>query len=422
MEHAELAAWLRLTLTPGVGADTGRRLLAAFGLPMAVFDAPAAALRQVATPAQTAALQVHPTGLAALLDTTWAWLNERDATGARRRCLTLGDPDYPAGLLAMEDPPLMLYLLGASNFGPEVPAAGAPERIPAIDSVANAVAPGVAIVGTRNPTPQGARDAHAFAQHFAGAGMTVVSGLALGIDAAAHQGALDGAKAGICPTIAIVGTGLDRVYPRQNRALAHRIAQEGLLVSEYALGMPPLAANFPRRNRLIAGLSLGTLVVEAAQPSGSLITARMAVEQGKEVFAIPGSIHAPQSRGCHALIRQGAKLVETAQDVLEELPAFADRTRTAAPAVARRTPAPAPQPALFSSAATGPADAQPRDEDEDEEDGLLGAMGWNPVGLDALVARTGIDAAALQVRLLELELDDAVARLPGGLFQRLARG
>ena len=420
MEHAELAAWLRLTLTPGVGADTGRRLLAAFGLPMAVFDAPAAALRQVASPAQTVALQAQPADLAALLETTWAWLNERDATGAERRCLTLADAGYPTGLLATEDPPLMLYLLGATRFEPKVPAAGESRGLPAIDSVANMAAPGIAIVGTRNPTPQGARDAQAFARHFAGAGMTVVSGLALGIDAAAHQGALDGAKAGLCPTIAIVGTGLDRVYPRQNRALAHRIAQEGLLVSEYALGMPPLAANFPRRNRLIAGLSLGTLVVEAAQPSGSLITARMAVEQGKEVFAIPGSIHAPQSRGCHALIRQGAKLVESAQDVLEELPPFADRARPAAPAAARRTPAPAPQPTLFATAAAGPADAQPRD--DDEESGLLGAMGWNPVGLDALVARTGIDAAALQVQLLELELDDTVARLPGGLFQRLARG
>ncbi len=418
MEHAELAAWLRLTLTPGVGADTGRRLLAAFGLPMAVFDAPAAALRQVATPAQTAALQVPPADLAALLETTWAWLNERDATGAERRCLTLADAGYPAGLLATEDPPLMLYLLGSSTFEPKVPAAGDPRRPPAIDLVANAVAPGIAIVGTRNPTPQGTRDAHAFAQHFAAAGLTVVSGLALGIDAAAHQGALDGAKAGLCPTIAIVGTGLDRVYPRQNRALAHRIAQDGLLVSEYALGMPPLAANFPRRNRLIAGLSLGTLVVEAAQPSGSLITARVAAEQGKEVFAMPGSIHSPQSRGCHALIRQGAKLVETAQDVLEELPLFADRARPA-PAVTRHKPAPVPQPALFPTADAGAAAAQAGEEDEC---GLLGAMGWNPVGLDALVARTGIDAAALQVQLLELELDDTVARLPGGLFQRLARG
>ena len=188
----------------------------------------------------------------------------------------------------------------------------------------------------------------------------------------------------------MVGTGLDRVYPSRHLALAHRITQNGLLLSEYPLGTPPLAANFPKRNRLIAGLSCGTLVVEAAQPSGSLITARLAAEQGKEVFAIPGSIHAPQSRGCHALIKQGAKLVESAQDVLEEL-----HVR--------------PAPSMADSAAPDPADP----------DGVLAALGFDPAGLDALVARTGVDAATLQVRLLELELDGLVARLPGGLFQRI---
>ena len=192
---------------------------------------------------------------------------------------------------------------------------------------------------------------------------------------------------------AVVGTGLDRVYPRRHLALAHRIAQHGLIISEYPLGTPPIAANFPKRNRLIAGLSLGTLVVEAAQPSGSLITARLAVEQGKEVFAIPGSIHAPQSRGCHALIKQGAKLVESAQDVLEEL----------------RMPAGAGP----AAAATAPDAAPPPDDSS-----LLQALGYDPQSVDALVARTGRDAASLQVELLELELDGHVARLPGGLFQR----
>ena len=172
------------------------------------------------------------------------------------------------------------------------------------------------MVGSRNPTPQGAQNARQFARALAGGGVTIVSGLALGIDAAAHEGALDGSAPGALATIAVIGTGIDRVYPRQHRDLAHRIAGRGLIVSEYPIGTPPLAHNFPRRNRLIAGLSQGTLVVEAALQSGSLITARLASEQGKEVFAIPGSIHSPQSRGCHALIRQGAKLVETAEDVL----------------------------------------------------------------------------------------------------------
>ena len=227
-----------------------------------------------------------------------------------------------------------------------------------------------------------------------------MSGLALGVDAAAHEGALadvapgDGSEQ--AATIAIVGTGLDRVYPSKHLALAHRIARHGLLVSEYPLGTPPLAGNFPKRNRIISGLSQGTLVVEAALASGSLITARMASEQGREVFAIPGSIHAPQSRGCHALIKQGAKLVESAQDVLEEC------RWSAAP----RSP----------EAVAGDAPAAAT------ESPLLQAIGYDPVGLDALVSRTGLDTASLQVQLLELELDGAIARLPGALFQRMGRG
>ena len=220
----------------------------------------------------------------------------------------------------------------------------------------------------------------------------MVSGLALGIDAAAHEGALAGAAPDRLATIAVVGTGLDRVYPRQHEALAGRIARHGLVVSEYPLGTPPLAANFPRRNRLIAGLSEGTLVVEAAVQSGSLITARLAAEQGKEVFAIPGSIHSPQSRGCHQLIRQGAKLVESVQDVLEEL-----RPGQSA--------APAP-----------PADEPP---ERPAAQRLLDMMGFDPINLDTLMGRTGIDAASLQAQLLELELSGRVARLPGALFQRV---
>lgn len=222
--------------------------------------------------------------------------------------------------------------------------------------------------------------------------MCVVSGLALGIDAAAHEGALEGAAAGALATVAVVGTGLDRVYPRQHLELAHRIAQQGLLLSEYLLGTPPLAANFPRRNRIISALSQGTLVIEAALQSGSLITARMAAEQGREVFAIPGSIHSVQSRGCHALLKQGAKLVETAQDVLDEL-----RPGTAC--------VPCVQPP--ASPAT---DAHAGE--------VLRALGFDPTTLDALQARTGLPTATLQARLLELELHGEVARLPGGLFQR----
>jgi DNA processing protein len=251
----------------------------------------------------------------------------------------------------------------------------------------------VAIVGSRNPTPQGLLNARAFARALAEAGVTVVSGLALGIDGAAHQGALDGAAADALATIAVVGTGLDRVYPKRHLELAHRIAERGMILSEYPLGTPPLPGNFPRRNRLIAALGQGTLVVEAALESGSLITARLAAEQGREVFAIPGSIHSPQSRGCHALLRQGAKLVESAQDVLEDL-------RFVLPS--------APAPALA--------------EEAEGEDPLLHALGFDPVGLDALIARTGIPAPLLQAQLLELELAGRVARLPGGLFQRIATG
>ena len=371
MERDELGAWLRLTLTPGLGNESARRLLSAFGLPAAIFEQAPAALQQVLKPAQAQALQREPDGLATLLDSTWTWLQE----APRQRALVpLGDARYPVSLLDIEDPPLLLYLAGRLDL---------------------ALAPGhsLAIVGSRNPTPQGVLNARHFAQALGQAGLTIVSGLALGVDGAAHEGAL--AAAARAPdrlaTVAVVGTGLDRVYPKSHHALAHRISEHGWMVSEYPLGTPPLAANFPRRNRLIAGLSNATLVVEAALQSGSLITARLAAEQGKDVFAIPGSIHATQSRGCHALIRQGAKLVESAQDVLEEWPGSA--TSVAPVAVD-----------------TG-EDANP----------LLQAMGLDPVSLDALLERTGMDISALQAGLMALELAGQVARLPGGLLQRLVR-
>ncbi len=385
MDRDELAGWLRLALTPQVGRGAARRLLAAFGLPGRIFDADAAALRDSVSRAQVQALQAEPPGLTDQVEATWQWL----AQGEDRRVLTLADADYPQALLHTEDPPLLVFAMAQALCAP------GPLVWPE----------GIAIVGSRNPTPQGALNARQFARSFAQAGWCVVSGMALGIDAAAHEGALEAGTAdhGHTPprllTLAVVGTGLDRVYPPQHAALAGRIAERGLVLSEYLLGTPPLAENFPRRNRILSALARGTLVVEAAMQSGSLITARLAAEQGREVFAIPGSIHAPQSRGCHALIKQGVKLVETAQDVLDELPLAA--APTPGP-----TPDPSPPPAVTAGA---------------PDDPLLQALGHDPVTLDALCARTDLDTASLLARLLALELEGSVARLPGGLYQRIAR-
>ena len=387
MERSDLAAWLRLTATPGIGRAAARRLLQAFGLPANIFTQPQAALKACVTAAQAQALLQTPAELPALLEKTQHWLAQSTAEpgGPARSIVALGDPQYPALLLETEDPPLLLYLMGAPRFvGP----GGQP--FPQHTCLA--------VVGSRNPSAQGAQNALQFARTLRATGLTIVSGLALGVDAAAHEGALaDASDSDATPaTLAVVGTGLDRVYPRRNLELAHRIAAHGLLVSEYPLGTPPLPAHFPQRNRIIAGLSQGTLVVEAAPASGSLITARLASEQGREVFAIPGSIHAPQSRGCHALIRQGAKLVESAQDVLEEL---------RAPAQAELLEVPHKH---------APVTAQ-----EAPDSPLLQALGYEPAGLDALQARTGLPTSELQVQLLELELAGILARLPGGLFQRL---
>lgn len=375
MDPSELRAWLRLSLTPGVGSSTVRALLGTFGSPEAVFTQSRAALAHVATPAQVEALLAVPEGLQAQLESTTAWLL---AAPDEHQILTLGDTRYPAALLQIPDPPPMLYAMAPATFWQ---AAQWPTQA-------------LAIVGSRNPTHQGAANATVFARDLAQRGVCVVSGLALGIDGAAHWGALQGALGG-CPTIAVVGTGLDRVYPARHRDLAHRIAQEGVLLSEYPLGAPPLAHHFPQRNRILCGLAQGTLVVEAALQSGSLITARLSADQGKDVFAIPGSIHSPQSKGCHALIRQGAKLVESAQDILEEFPAWEN-----------------PVAATIDAAATGA---------EDEDGALcavLQALGYDPTSLESLQARTGWDTAALQVRLMELELSGQVARLTGGLYQR----
>jgi len=380
VDRDELGAWLRLTLTPGVGNTLARKLLAAFGLPQAIFSQPVSALRQVVSASVAEQLRQSPGELPALLDHTLSWQEEHESDDVVHLVVTLGDALYPPALLQLDDPPLMLYLMGQAS------------ACAAIDPTTS-----LAMVGSRNPTPQGATNARQFAKALAQSGLTIVSGLALGIDGAAHEGALQGFQADTqLATIAVVGTGLDRVYPRAHHALAHQIARHGVLISEYPLGTPPLTANFPRRNRLIAGLSSGVLVVEAALRSGSLITARLAAEQGKDVFAIPGSIHSTQSRGCHALIRQGAKLVESAQDVLEEL----------------RGPGQPGNPQVGTSV------PELTTSEPDAPDPLLHALGHDAVGLDALQARTGWSAADLQARLMTLELDGEVARLPGGLFQR----
>ena len=379
MDKNALRAWLRLSMTEGVGNDAARKLLACFGSPQAVFEQTEAALQQVVTPAQVQALRNVPNELAVQCVRTEQWLMHQPDTHSHA-LWTLGDPHYPQALLQLADPPLMIYVAGQTRR-----------------TLGNAVA----VVGSRNPTPQGEQTAEQFGEALCASGLCVVSGLALGVDGGAHKGALRGGTTKAhWHTVAVVGTGLDRVYPRQHQTLAAQIALNGLLISEYHLGAAPLAHHFPKRNRIIAALGLGTLVVEAALKSGSLITAQMALELNREVLAFPGSIHATQSHGCHALIRQGAKLVQNAQDVLEELQL-----------------APQKQVSLFAEAMKVGEEAG----SSNNLHPLLTHMGFDPVSLDALQARCGLDTAGLQAQLLTLELDGAVGRLPGGLFQRLIR-
>ena len=356
--------WLALYRTAAIGTAGLRRLRLAFA-------DPAAALH--ASPAQLQALGLAPAAVAALRQPDWAgaeadlrWL-ETD----RHHLIGLGDPGYPALLAEIPDPPPLLFVHGD----------------PTVLSL-----PQLALVGSRNPTPTGTRAAHDFAAHLAGAGLIITSGLALGVDGAAHQGALD--AGGI--TLAVMGTGPDRIYPARHRDLAHAIVERGALVTEFPLGTPPLPDHFPRRNRLISGLSLGTLVVEAALRSGSLITARFALEQGREVFAIPGSIHNPLARGCHALIRQGAKLVEDAHDITEELGA------------------------LCGACVAGDPRETPPESGELAEDyrQLLDCMGYDPVSVDELASRCGLTAKALSSMLLLLELQDYVTSSAGGRYVR----
>ncbi|MDQ6684971.1 MAG: DNA-processing protein DprA, partial [Pseudomonadota bacterium] len=353
---------------------TARTLLGEFASAEAALGASVAARSRVIGAAAAQALLTLSPEVKTRLDVAWRWLTE--GKDEARDAIVVGDRRYPPLLLESADPPLLLYARGDASL---------------------LQSPALAIVGSRSPTVQGLETARGFAAHLGAGGLTIVSGLALGIDGAAHQGALDaGAK-----TIAVVGTGVDIVYPARHRTLAQRIVRDGLVISEFAIGTPSLKENFPVRNRIIAGLSMGTLVVEAALQSGSLITARLAAESGREVFAIPGSIHSPQSRGCHALLRQGAKLVESAADILDELP-----------------PGASTGPALREEAT---ARRHGGDAGADRVEPLLAALGFAPTRLDELVARTGLGAAELQARLLELELAGRVARLPGQAFQRIER-
>ena len=363
----KLSDWLRLTLVPGVGGETQRKLLTAFGLPEAIFSAGRSALRNVIGDKLSALLL--ETDNQAAIESACEW-----AQGEGQEILCLADAKYPRALLEIADPPTLLYVRGRCELLNE---------------------PALAVVGSRNPTPQGVQNAERFAAAFAEAGLAVVSGLALGIDAAAHRGALSATGA----TIAFIGTGIDRMYPARNRDLALEIGAKGVIVSEFPIGTPVAAYNFPRRNRLISGLARGVLVVEAAKESGSLITARLAGEQGREVFAIPGSIHSPQSKGCHALIKQGAKLVETAQDVLEEL---------------RWEKSVTPSEPLAEAENSATNEKSSADAD------ILAKMGFEPCNLDELVARCDLAADVLSVNLLHLELEGRIASLPGGRYQRLA--
>jgi DNA processing protein len=357
----DLAAWLKLSFTPGLEGAGLRKLLAAFGDPERVLAASRAELcRHVAG---TVAAAIKESARDEALAAAGDWLEEPG-----NHVVTLADATYPPQLLQLPDPPALLYVKGRLEL---------------------LARPALAVVGSRQASAQGAINAESFSRAFSDAGLTVVSGLALGIDAAAHRGGLAGAAS----SIAVLGTGVDIVYPAKNRSLAHELAARGALVSELPLGTRALPAHFPRRNRLLSGLALGCLVVEAAAGSGSLITARLAAEQGREVFAIPGSIHSPLTKGCHALIKQGAKLVESARDVLEEL----------------RLPAPA------AGAPAAEHGADPRTA------ALLAALGHESCDADTLAARCGLSAAETAALLTQLELDGRIAALPGGLFQRLHR-
>jgi len=361
-------AWLTLLIAPGVGPVNGMRLLNAYGSARAALEAGPSGWKRAGVPEALHEALRHPDDQA--LANCQRWLDAPD-----RDLITIDDARYPARLVHCGRPPLALFCLGNTAL------LGRDQ---------------LAMVGARSASRQGLENARTFAGELAASGLCITSGLASGIDGAAHEAALDAGGT----TIAVAGTGPDRVYPARHRALAHRIGEQGLLVTEFTPGTGAQAQHFPRRNRIIAGLSLGVLVVEAARRSGSLITARLAAENGRDVFAIPGSIHHPQARGCHALIREGALLVETVQDVLFALGRDTGQAPDTLPDVTK----PHASSALSGAAAT-----------------TLSAVGDHATAFDQLVARTGLDIQALSSALLELELAGLVASEPGGTFARLSR-
>jgi DNA processing protein len=365
-------SWLTLARAPGLHAGHLRRPGATPVEPLALLHDSRAALAALGLGVSTIDA-IHNPDAVGLAD------DERWLAGPGRCIVTWGSPDYPLLLAAIEDAPLTLFVEGDAG---------------------SLALPQLAIVGSRNPTQIGRDTASQFAKHLAASGLAITSGLALGIDAAAHRGALLGQGR----TIAVLGCGLDRIYPRENTGLAQRIVASGALVSDLPTGVPPLKQHFPRRNRIISGLSVGTLVVEAALQSGSLITARLAGAQGREVFAIPGSIHSPLSRGCHRLIRQGAKLVESVDDIFSELAALLGSLG----------------PVALAEATDVQRDSGPA-LDKDYEI-LLDALGFEPASVDILVARTGLTADAVASMLLILELEGRIAQQPGGLFCRRLPG
>lgn len=398
-----LKYWLRLLLTSYVGCVSAIALMKRFGLPSEVFSQPAASLRRIGLQErQIGALLRLPNGFEEEWVKTREWLDKPCGT---RHVITMADASYPQSLLNISDPPILLFVL---SHGDELK-----KVLMKLESNA-----AVAVVGSRRATPQGLENARAFSKSLATHGCTVVSGLASGVDTAAHTGALE---AGENTTVAVVGTGLDRVYPAKNRDLAHQIVQKGgVIFSEFSLGTAPAAGNFPKRNRLLAAMTDGTLVIEAGVKSGSLITARLAAETGKEVFAVPGSIHSPQSKGCHHLIKQGAKLVESTDDILSEFRIESKQSVSAAPVSDKQKK---------TQKQLEVRDELVRDEvssgvatdisvSDRSENSLLNVMGFDAVHIDTLVGVSGLDMQKLQVALLNLELGKKVKRLPGGWFQR----
>ncbi|MBU3643968.1 MAG: DNA-protecting protein DprA [Candidatus Methylopumilus sp.] len=363
--------WLRMHEIQGLGRQTTYQLLKAFGSAEAIFAASHANLRKVVS--DDIANQIKAETVSDQIKITLEWLAEPN-----NHLITLADEDYPRLLLETPDPPPILFAKGQLSCLQQ---------------------PSIAIVGSRNPTAQGEKNAHDFAMLLAEFGFTIVSGLAIGIDAAAHRGAL----ASNGKTIAVVGTGLDIVYPAKHRELAHEIIKQGLLISEFSLGTPSLPQNFVQRNRVISGLSMGCLVVEASLQSGSLITAKFATEQDRDVFAIPGSIHSPQSKGCHQLIKQGAKLVDAVQDIVHELKSEHFVSLAAIPLKKNFIPAKNTSPEEIPHA----------------DKALLDLMSFEPVTVEYLLQHSGLTSDTLSSILISLELDNKIASMPGGRYQRI---